>query len=71
MKTFFVVAVRSEKSYSTKVSQDGFFTYKDALKFVLNRGDKPIRLDAYTFASDQHTYTIVNVSIKRGVETGM
>ena len=54
---------------SVHVSQEGYFSLKDAQNFIKGRGDKPQEVTEFWFESDAHTYKIKEIHIS-GVNRG-
>lgn len=63
MKSARVYIVIIENKFGTKVSQEGFWNYSDAVKFIRERGDYPIKISSFHYESNENKYLIHDVRI--------
>lgn len=64
-KVFIIEVTTLGGLYNTsKVSQEAYSTYDSAKYFCENRGDKPKQIDDFTWISEYHKYTILEIYIK-------
>ena len=48
---------------TTKISQEAYNSYDKAVKFCEGRADNPIKIDDYTWKSEQYKYTIIDLDV--------
>ena len=48
---------------TTKISQEAYNSYDKAVKFCKGRADNPIKIDDYTWKSEQYKYTIIDLDV--------
>ncbi len=62
-KTFYVVMVTPEASFS-KVNQEAYATFEEAVKFVTARAGNPKPISSHVFRDDEYTeYEICEVTV--------
>lgn len=63
----YIVTVITDKD--TYISQEGYFSLKDAQEFIKSRSDKPDEVTEFWFESDTQAYKIREIHIS-GVNRG-
>ena len=63
MKIYCIEVMTLGGLYTTKISQEAYNSYDKAVKFCERRTDNPIKIDDYTWKSDQYKYTIIDLDV--------
>lgn len=58
-----IYIVLVESMNNTKISQNGFWNYEEAKRFIKCRSDNPIEVSPFRFESDMNIYQIHDVRI--------
>ena len=53
-----VYIVETIKDCTHKLSQEAYWSYDDAKKFIENRSDKPVMINSFLFKSEINEYRI-------------
>lgn len=60
-KRFYVITVQNKKDLTARVSQEAYFDYEGAKRFIESRSDKPKQIIPFKFESALNIYLIHEV----------
>lgn len=61
MKRLYVIVVEDKQSVAYKVSQEAYFDYEEAVRFIKSRSDKPVEVRPFLFESAENKYIVNDV----------